>query len=55
MLRFLSLLGVTAVMVMSALYALRTYQRGETRWYFLILAICIAMLLAFNVMGKRKR
>ena len=54
-LRLLSMLGITIVMIMSGLYAYRTWQRGETRWYFLILSIGIAMLLVFNLMGKRRR
>ncbi len=54
-LRFLSLVGIVAVMVLSALYGYRTWQQGDTRWYFVILAIGIAMLLVFNLMGGKRR
>ncbi|MEQ8338524.1 MAG: hypothetical protein RIA62_14305 [Cyclobacteriaceae bacterium] len=54
-LRFLSLVGIFAVMILSGMYGYRTWIEGETRWYFVILSIGIAMLLIFNLMGGKKR
>ncbi|XOV91930.1 MAG: hypothetical protein ACFHWX_17195 [Bacteroidota bacterium] len=54
-LRFFSLVGIVVVMILSALYGYRTYQQGETRWYFFILAFAIAILLVFNMIGSRQK
>lgn len=54
-LRYLSLVGIVAVMVLSGMYGYRTWVEGETRWYFVILSIGIAMLLTFNLMSGKKR
>lgn len=53
-LKFLSYVGVTAVMGLSAAYFYRTWQDGEPRWYFLFLSLAVALLLSFNLLTKRK-
>lgn len=50
----LSYLGVVLVMIMSLFYAYKTWQNGEPRWNFLILGCGIAILLAVNLLVKRK-
>jgi len=54
-LRLLSLVGIVAVMILSGMYGYRTWVEGDTRWYFVILSIGIAMLLTFNLMGGKRR
>ncbi|MBV6642236.1 MAG: hypothetical protein KI791_16070 [Cyclobacteriaceae bacterium] len=54
-LRFLSLVGIVAVMILSGMYGYRTWVEGETRWYFVILAFGIAILLVYNIIGSRQR
>lgn len=55
MLRFLSYTGVTLVMVLSAAHFYKTWQNGDPRWYFMIMALAIAILLLYNVPKRRKR
>ena len=53
-LKYLSYLGVTVVMALSAAYFYKTWQRDEPRWYFMILAIGIAILLSYNLLSKKR-
>lgn len=53
-LKFLSYLGVTVVMALSGAYFLKTWQKGEPRWYFMVMAFGIALLLSYNLLNKRK-
>ena len=54
-LRFLSMIGIVAVMIMSGMYGYRTWVEGEPRWYFVILALGIAILLGYNMIGGRRK
>ncbi len=53
-LKFLSYSLVTAVMAISGIYFYTTYKAGEPRWYFLFLAMAIALLLSYNLLVRRK-
>lgn len=46
---------VTIVMVVSGGYFYRTWQQGDPRWYFMILALAIALLLSYNLLTKKRR
>lgn len=52
--RALSYVGIVLVLVLSIWYLLRTYQEGNPRWYFLIMAMGIAILLSYNLIGTKK-
>lgn len=54
-LKALSYLMVTIVMMVSSGYFYRTWQDGEPRWYFMILALAIALLLSYNLLTKKNR
>lgn len=54
-LRAISFAGTIIALVLCVYYVLRTYQQGETRWYFLVMAMGILMMLSYQVMGNRKR
>lgn len=54
-LKYLSYVGVTAVMGLSGAYFYKTWRAGEPRWYFLIMAFAIALLLSYNLLSKRKK
>ena len=53
--RALSSLGILVALVLCVLYLIRTYQAGNPRWYFLIMAMGILMMLSYHLMSKRKR
>ncbi|MEQ8580887.1 MAG: hypothetical protein RIC30_06750 [Marinoscillum sp.] len=52
--KYLSTLGVTVVMALSAAYFYKTWQKGEPRYYFLIMAFAIALLLSYSLFKKKK-
>ena len=56
-LRAISFIGILVALVMCIWYLLKTYQDGDTKWYFLIMAMGILMLLSYQTMsgGKKKR
>lgn len=54
-LRFFSYLGVTVVMALSGAYFYKTWQKGEPKWYFMIMAFAIGLLLVYNIIGKRRK
>lgn len=47
-------MSVTAIMAISIAYFYRTWHQGEPRWYFLILAFGIAILLSYNLLKRPK-
>jgi len=53
-LKAISLVGVVVAMILSAYYVVKTYQEGNPRWYFLVMTMGIALLLTFNLFGKKK-
>jgi hypothetical protein len=53
-LRVLSYVGIVLVLALSIWYLIRTYQEGNPRWYFLIMAMGIAILLSYNLIGTKK-
>lgn len=53
--KYLSYLGVTTVMALSGAYFYTTWQKGEPRWYFLIMAFAIALLLSYNLGSRKKK
>ncbi|MEQ9302390.1 MAG: hypothetical protein RJQ14_00630 [Marinoscillum sp.] len=53
-LKFVSYTLVTAVMGLSAAYFYRTWRADQPRWYFLIMALAIALLLSYNLLTRRK-
>ena len=54
-LKYFSYLGVTVVMLLSGAYFYKTWQKGEPRWYFLIMTFGIALILLYNLISKRNR
>lgn len=53
-LRALSYLMITIVMALSGAYFYKTWQKDEPRWNFFIMAICIAILLSYNLLVRKK-
>lgn len=55
-LRFFGFMGVILAMVLSIWYTIKTYNEGNTRWIYLIMAFGIAILLTQNLFrpGKQK-
>lgn len=56
MLRFLALTGIILTLILSIWYTIRSYNEGNTRWIYLIMAFGIAILLTTNLIkpGKQK-
>ncbi|WP_436514999.1 hypothetical protein [Ekhidna sp. To15] len=56
LIRPLAFAGVVLAMVLSVWYLLKTYEEGNPRWIFLIMALGIAVLLSQNLRpgGRRK-
>lgn len=54
-LRAFAYLGVIIVLFFSVWYTMKTYNDGEPKWNFMILAFGIAILLGTNLIKGRKR
>tara|TARA_Y100001949_G_scaffold165419_1_gene161129 strand:+ start:422 stop:601 length:180 start_codon:yes stop_codon:yes gene_type:complete len=54
-LKSLSYFLVTVVMAISAAYFYTTWKQGEPRWYFMIMAFSIALLLSYNLLTKKRK
>lgn len=54
-LRVFSYIGILIVLALSSLHFYDTWKDGEPRWYFLIMAFSIALLLSYNLIKKNKR
>ncbi|GAB4250596.1 MAG: hypothetical protein Tsb0034_29790 [Ekhidna sp.] len=54
-LRFLAFGGIIIAMILSIWYTIKTYNEGNPRWIYLIMAFGIAILLSHNIrVGRRK-
>ena len=53
--KYLSLLGMVAVMLFSGMYAYKTFISGEPRWYFLFLSFAIALYLLYSIIEMRRQ
>ncbi len=53
--RALSYVGIVLVLILSVWYLLRTYQEGNPRWYFLIMAMGIAIMLSYGLISTKKQ
>jgi len=49
----ISTVGVLVSLVLSIWYLIKTYQAGNPKWYFLIMACGIAIMLAYGFVAKR--
>ncbi len=54
-LRAFSSLGIVLALGLCVLYVIRTHQAGETKWYFLVMAMGILLMMVYGVMSKSKR
>lgn len=56
MLRFLAFGGIVLTLILSIWYTIRSYNEGNPRWIYLIMAFGIAILLTTNLIrpGKQK-
>lgn len=55
MLRAISFVGIFIALFLCIYYVLKTHQQGETKWYFLVMAMGILMLLSYQLLGSIKR
>ncbi|NQZ77800.1 MAG: hypothetical protein HRT61_17095 [Ekhidna sp.] len=55
-LRAIAFIGIVIAMVLSTWYLIKTYQEGNPRWIFMVMAFGIASLLSqyLRVGGRRK-
>ncbi|MCP4460145.1 MAG: hypothetical protein GY816_19290 [Cytophagales bacterium] len=49
----ISTVGVIISLVLSVWYLIKTYQAGNPKWYFLIMACGIAIMLAYGAAANR--
>ncbi len=55
LIRPLAFAGVVLAMILSVWYLLKTYEEGNPRWIFLIMALGIAVLLSQNLRPRGRR
>ncbi|MEQ9468681.1 MAG: hypothetical protein RLN88_14830 [Ekhidna sp.] len=53
--RLLAFAGIILTLFLSMWYLMKTYEEGNPRWIFLIMALGMAVLLSQSLMGGGRR